>query len=272
MYLSISIYIRRFLLIFCGVIFSVSVFASCEVRVSSLVDIKNGSSSIVGYDDLSDSIKTWAIPVNALTSNSVTFPFYGKHIDCSTANYKNHPLFSFSLTPFCNKNINSSLLSELKDGEYYTQKCSSGLSIDALKTNDDSVFRISIVPTGFHAITVNNLIPNKSESRSVALKATNVNASEVADTGASQTIFKNGVYYFHNVGIQRLLYDVAKADKSHLDLFVLENNQKIRMGECSFSINKNRPDIKCQTISNPSNYKVVVQYDTIYLIDPSNSY
>lgn len=270
MYLSISIYIQKFILIFCGVIFSVSVSASCEVRINSFVDIKNGSSGVVGYDDLSDSIKTWAIPISALTSNSVTFPFYGKHIDCSTPNYKNHPLFSFSLTPFCNKSINSSLLSELKDGEYYTQKCSSGLSIDALKTNDDSVFRISIVPTGFHAITVNNLIPNKSESRSIALKATNMNASEVTDMGVSQAIFKNGIYYFDNVGIQRLLYDVAKADKSHMDLLVFENNHKSKIGECSFSIN--RSDIKCKTISNPKNYKIVIQYDTIYLIDPSNSY
>lgn len=270
--MNLSITVRKCLLIFVGVGFSISTFASCEVRVSSFVNVKNGSSSIVGFDDLSHSMKTWTIPTNALISNSVTFPFYGKHLDCSTPSYKKQPLFVFSLTPFCNKSINSLLLSELKDGEYYSQKCSDNLSIDALKTNDDSVFRISIVPTGFHALVINNLIPNRSESQNIAFKTTNMDVPKIVEIGASPVIFKNGFHYFHNDGIQQLLYNVDKSEKPSLDFFVFDKNSKTKIGTCNFLIDQRKSVIKCQTIANSNNYKIVVQYDTVYLIDLENNY
>lgn len=265
--------IRKCLLILSGLITGPFVFASCELKLSSLVDVESGSLSLVAFDDIYNSMKTRAIPLAVLKLNTVSFPFYGKSLDCSTRIYQKSPLFNLSLTPFCDKTITSADISGLKEGEYYTRKCSDNLSVDIIKTNDDSLLSISIVPAGFHAISVRSFIAGKAESSSIALKVTNLQAPKSAGMGDFTATFKDGFYHFANDhgGTQSLLYSNQKHEKSHIDVFLSENNKYDKIGECSVFMNQNKLNIKCQTITNPGNYKIVPQYNTIYIIDPTSN-
>lgn len=252
---------------------SFNAFASCNFDLDSYANIESGSMKIVKYDETYERYKTQNLPMSGINVNSYAFVSYGKNISCSTGIYQGSQLFSLQFMPYCSESVNSSDLAKVNDGEYYTQKCANNLSLNILKKYDDSLLNISVVPTGFLAISFRSFIVNKNESSIIAFKVENLQQPKNINVGTSRPVFKNGYYRFEDKygGYQPFLYDRTTHKDALIDVFLAQKNDYLKLGSCSISVGKkDKLNIKCLTESKSKDYKLVSQYDSITLIDPTS--
>lgn len=262
---------KKLLLLSCCLT-SFNVFASCNFYLDSYANIESGSMKIVKYDETYERYRAQNLPMSGINVNSYAFTSYGKNMSCSTGIYQGNQLFSLQFTPYCSESVNSSDLTKINDGEYYTQKCANNLSVDILKKYDDSLLNISIVPTGFLAISFRSFIVNTNESSIIAFKVENLAPPKNINIGASRPIFKKGYYRFEDKygGYQPFLYDKTTHKDALIDVYLAQKDDYLKLGSCSISMStNNKLSIKCLTEAESKNYKLVSQYDSITLINPN---
>lgn len=263
---------KKLLLLSCCLT-SLNVFASCNFYLDSYVNIESGSIKVIKYDETYERYREQNLPMSGVNINSYAFTSYGRNMSCSTGIYQGSQLFSLQFTPYCSKSINSSDLTKVNDGEYYTQKCADNLSLNILKKYDDSLINISIVPTDSFAISFRSFIVNKNESSIIAFKVENLIQPQNVNVGASKPVFKNGYYRFEDKygGYQPFLYNKTLHKDALINVYLTQKNDYLKLGSCSISMSKNTAlNIKCFTEKGTKDYKLVSQYDSITLINPTS--
>ena len=123
---------KKLLLLSCCLT-SFNVFASCNFYLDSYANIESGSMKIVKYDETYERYRAQNLPMSGINVNSYAFTSYGKNMSCSSRIYQGNQLFSLQFMPYCSESVNSSDLTKVNDGEYYTQKCANNLSLNILK-------------------------------------------------------------------------------------------------------------------------------------------
>lgn len=263
---------KKLLLSSCYAI-SFSAHASCNFYLSSFANIESGSVKVSKYDEVYESYHGQIIPITGININTYAFTSYGKAMNCSSGVYQGNQLFSLQFTPYCNKTLNSSDLTNVNDGEYYTQKCANNTSVDVLKKYDDSLIEISFVPTGFHAISFNSYTPNNAESSIIVFKVKNLIQPKNVNLGTLRPTLQDGYYRFDNGygGSQGFLYNAITNESASINVYLAKNNNYFKLGNCSIVINMNNQlNIKCNTETNAKNYKIMSQYNSITVLDPAH--
>ncbi len=247
-----------------------SAFASCNINISSYVDDESSIVKTTVYDNDYESFVTVSAPLSAINATTFAFNVYGNSVNCSTGKYKGDEVFSIKLSS-CNKAFNSSDLSNFKDGQYYTQKCNSNLSLDGIMKYDAEKLDVSIVPTGNHAILFNSYVVDKKESATIAFKLDNLHAISNFNSGMlSASLKSDGYYSFANGygGGQYMLYNWQKNKNSSIEIFESRNGKYTKLGSCSVSTGDlNKINVKCLTLANSNNYKIISKYNEISVID-----
>lgn len=249
---------------------SYSAFASCNININSCVDDESSIVKTMVYDNDYESSVTVSAPISAINATTFAFNVYGKNVNCSIGKYKGDEIFSIKLSS-CNKVFNSSDLSNFKDGQYYTQKCSNNLSLDGIMKYDAEKLNVYVVPSGYHAISFNSYVVDKKESATIAFKLDNLQTISNSNTGIlSASLKSDGYYSFANGygGSQYILYNWQKNKNGNIEIFESKNGNYTKLGRCSISMdNSNKINVKCVTLANTNNYKIISKYNEISVID-----
>ena len=264
---------KKLLLLSCCLT-SFNVFASCNFYLNSYVNIESGSVKVTKYDEVYEKYREQSLSMSGVNINSYGFTSYGKNISCSSGIYQGNQLFSLLFTPYCSNSINSSDLTKINDGEYYTQKCTNNLSLEILKKYDDALVDISILPTGFHAVSFSSYTAENAESSIIAFKIKNLVQPKNVNIGTLRPTLKDGYYRFDDGygGYQAFLYDGTSHKNALIDVYLAQNHDYLKLGSCNILMDKdNKLSIKCFTETSSKTYKLVSQYNSITLIDPTSN-
>lgn len=246
-----------------------SAFASCNININSYVDDESSIVKTTVYDNDYESFVTVSAPISAINATTFAFNAYGKSMNCSTGKHKGGEVFSIKLNS-CDKEFNSSDLSNFKDGQYYTHKCNNNLSLDGIMKYDAEKLNVYVVPSRYHAISFNSYVVDKKESATIAFKLNNLQTTSGSNSEVSASLKSDGYYSFANGygGSQYMLYNWQKNKNGNIEIFESKNGKYTKLGSCSVSMGDlNKINVKCVTLANLNNYKIMSKYNEISVID-----